>query len=632
MRTARLLVPLSFGAIVVACGSVPDDPGARIFPPAGVIRGTVVYQGPHPCSRNGHIVGNAVVLVFDRRNPPPPNGLAATAVNFADVTGDRLFANEPRYQGSDQTYCPAEHGVTGLITASGQFEIAPVAGGSYELQAFFDYTGDWLPEFKIRSLPEKGDIAGGDVDTADALKPINAGNPNYQPHFLPVEVGIPQPLGASANGLPNPVPNYVIPSNGFITDNVTVTIGLPLTTTRPYFYPQGGTFDPSNATPFQVTQSSDEPATTPVPNALEGSGDADRAYYMPVLTIPQDIQVFAPPTAALPSQASVNNFESRFPHLQLQWGVSAGETATAESLAEPFHMQIAPFVPGSPPSGGGFLVWENAVLDPSTQQYVPQQIAEGNNVPLLWPLAVLSKLIDDYAPDANGAYHTQDPASLTAQGDPKTPVVIMQGITLLGNADPQKDNLYDSAFKYILNQYFTPGTHLPIVSLQNHLTVLIRPSVICFGALFDANNPDKRGTLVTPYLTGTSADTPNPKTGQPIVPSDLLTNTMLNRQSIKNLVAGDPVPGCLPKGRYAINLVYPDGQAWTVPNEAGACSGSEGATAYASTPPQCKIKPRPVLLSQGNRAVVEIVGPQDPTNCTAGGKVPPVPHQCLPQP
>jgi hypothetical protein len=44
------------------------------------------------------------------------------------------------------------------------------------------------------------------------------------------------------------------------------------------------------------------------------------------------------------------------------------------------------------------------------------------------------------------------------------------------------------------------------------------------------------------------------------------------------------------------------------------------------------MKQRPVLLSQGNRAVVEIVGPQDPTNCTASGKVPPVPAACLPKP
>jgi hypothetical protein len=635
MRTTRILVPLAFGAIVVACGSVPNDPGARIVPPAGVIRGTVIYQGPHPCSRNGHIVGNAIVLVFDRRNPPPPNGLANTAVNFGDVTGDRLFADEPRYQGNDATYCPVDHGFTEPITASGQFEIAPLVGGSYELQAFFDYTGDWLPEFKFRNLPEQGDIAGGAIDTADALKPINAGNPNYQPRFVSVEVGVARSVSTLPSGLPNPIPNYDIPSTGYVTDNVTVTIGLPLALTRPYSYAQGeavnlGTGATSIA--LSVTQSSDQKGDiSKVPGALESASDQSNSYYLPVLTIPQDLQVFAPPTAqlpALPSIASVNNFESKFPHLKLQWGVPPPELSIATGL--PFHMQIAPFASGNP-QGGGFSVWENAALDPATQTYVPQQIAEGNGVPSLWPLIVLSKLVDDWAPDANGNFHTLDPASLTPQGDPKNPVVVIQGITLLGGADPSKDSLFSTALGYIVGNTYFDSQGRPKIFKQDHVTVMLRPSVICFDTLFDATNPDKRGTLVTPYLTGPTADVPNQNPNQqyPLVPTDLLDNADPKRQSVKNLVS-KVVQGCLPKGRYAINVVYPDGQAWTVPNEAGACSGTEGATDYSGL--TCTLKQRPVLLSQGNRAVVEVVGPQDPSNCSsAAGKVPPTPVQCQAQ-
>jgi hypothetical protein len=67
-----------------------------------------------------------------------------------------------------------------------------------------------------------------------------------------------------------------------------------------------------------------------------------------------------------------------------------------------------------------------------------------------------------------------------------------------------------------------------------------------------------------------------------------------------------------------------------VPNEAGACSGTEGATDYRAL--SCALKQRPVLLSQGTRAVVEIVGPMDPQNCTNAGQVPPVPAECLPPP
>ena len=139
-------------------------------------------------------------------------------------------------------------------------------------------------------------------------------------------------------------------------------------------------------------------------------------------------------------------------------------------------------------------------------------------------------------------------------------------------------------FSSLTGSYFDNGQ--PIVFKQDHVTVLLRPSVICFDSFFDATNPDKRGTLVAPYLTGDSADincngtscTPAPVPNSPIVPTDLLDNGDIHRAQVSALVSATR-EGCLPTGRYAINVVYPDGQAWTVPNEAGACSGSEGRRA-----------------------------------------------------
>ena len=239
LSVRRAMLGLSAVAVAVACGSVPNDPGARIVPPVGVIRGTVVYNGLRPCSRDGHIVGNAIVAVFDRLDPPAPDGLASAPLNFATVTGDRLFADEPRYPGSDTVYCPADHGFTEAVTASADFEIAPLAGGSYRLQAFFDTTGDFLPEFKFRNLPERGDVAGGAIDSADAERPVNAGNPNYEPVFLPVNVGIAEPP-TSASGGSASIPTYRIPDTGFVADNVTVTLGLPAAIDAPLFsIPQG---------------------------------------------------------------------------------------------------------------------------------------------------------------------------------------------------------------------------------------------------------------------------------------------------------------------------------------------------------------------------------------------------------
>ena len=594
MRSAALALVWT---AAVACGSVPVDPGARIFPVRGVIRGTVAYQGPRPCSRSGHIVGNAIVLAFDRRNPPPPNGVASTATNFTDVTGDVLFANEPRYSGPD-LYCPAQSGFMESISASAPFEIAPIAGGSYEIHAFFDATGNFLPGFTIRNGPERGDVGGGDIDGADALRPVNAGNPDYAPRFLPVDVGQAQPLGPADP--PTAIPNFVVPPQGFVADNVTVTIGAPLASTRPYFYAQGVSvsFDPANpvALSSSVTQSSDVPPVDSL--GIGGATDTD-ANALPILTIPQDIGVLAPPSA--PTIANANLFESKFPHLRLNWGVAGAEMGKA--VAEPFDMQVAPFTPGG---NAGFMVWQNAGLDPSTQQYVPLLIPEGNGVPQLWPLVVLSRIAD------------------SSDGAAPPPVVVMQGITLFGGG-AAPDSLLGSVAAALSGALFANGGATgprPVVFVQDHLDVLLRPSVLCFDGFSDSDPVDKRATLVTPHRLADTADldcsnapcVPGGTPGQPVVSSDAMSKLSSLVKAFKY--------GCLPLGHYAINVVYPDGQAWTVPNEAGACAASEGSTDYGNL--TCSLTARPVLYSQGKRAVVEVVPAQDPAFCVVN----PVPKPC----
>lgn len=679
MRSTRPflhLAPLALFAGAVACGTVPDDPGARIFTPAGVIQGTVLYQGPHPCSFNGHIVGNAILLVFDRRNPPPPNGLAVLPANFADVTGDQLFVNEPRYSGTDSVYCPMQHGFTDTITVSAPFAISPLDGASYEIEAFFDYTGDFLPTFKIRQLPEQGDIGGGVIDTANALEPINQ-NPNYQAHFLPVDVGTPEPLASGET-----IPTYDIPSSGYVTNNVVVSIGQTLQLTRPYMSPQGMTVtqDPtSGALTETVVQSSETAASDPTGIANTAETDPN---YEPILTIPQDIGALSAPSTAVSPNAvlSANQFESVLPHLTLRFGVPAPELSLAADPTQPFHFQLQ-----SGQAQGSIAVWQNAYFDPNLQQWLPLAIPEGV-VPMLWPEVILSKLIDSTPPE-----HPEDPGSLTAQGAAGQPVVIMQGITFLNEPQPnplggmgQPDTLINTVLGQgtdVLLQsgpyngaLFNPTTGQPTVFQQDHIVVGLRPVVICFNHLFDdPPAADTRGILVTPQSGGAIADFGNPPVRGPIVPPDLLTNAdaiqpnssaitgqpltgLQTRAQVTNLVSQVQF-GCLPKGRYAINVVYPDGQAWTVPNEAGACSGSEGTSVYngpnGALPdgsknggPTCTIKPRPLLLSQGNRAVVEIVGPTNPANCQqqgpgpsasfsqdviqAGQAAPAVPTACLP--
>jgi len=610
MRPPRSFAPFFIAGLAVACGSIPNDPpppDGRGFPPAGVLRGTVVYSGPHPCSMNGHIVGTTVLYVFDRRNPPPPAGLASTPVNFGVVIGDVLFANEPRNPGATM-YCPAQNGITDTITASAPFSIAPIPGGSYLIQSFYDLTGDYLPNFKFRNLPEQGDIGGGDIDTADALKPMNAGNPDYLPHFLPVDVGTPVTTDA---GSPGAIPNFKIPDTGLVVDNLTVTVGAPLAFTRPYFFPAGMavSFDTGSGT-FTATEAQSSAAPPTSLKNIKGTTSSDKNLD-PILTIPQDLQVLAGPIDNM-TEGNVNHFESSLPRLVLHGALPKAEIPTA--LAQPFHFQVGAT------AAGAFSVWQDALFDAGKKQWVAQDIPEGGGIPSLWPLVVLTKLVDDPA-------HTLDPSSITQQGGPTAPVVILQGITLLGGdgMDATKpDTLFNTGQAEAFGLLFDPSSGRPTVFPQDHLTVLLRPAVLCFDTLFDSTNPDKRGTLVAPFLTGTSADLTNPQTA-PIVPPSVVTSPALSA------LVKAAAQGCMPTGRYAINVVYPDGQAWTVPNEAGSCSGREGATDYDKL--TCTLQPRPVLYSQGLRAVVEIVKATDPTHCVASPKAsapPATPSVCVP--
>jgi hypothetical protein len=628
MRLTPRFFPLALFGVAAACGSVPIEtvpaPEGIAFPPVGVLRGTVSYTGPHPCSKNGHVVGVAALLVFDRRLLPPPSGLGSTPLNFAVITGDTLFANEPRNPGAEM-YCPQDHGIKDIITASAPFVISPLPAGSFVIQSFYDYTGNFLPTFKFRNLPEKGDVVGGDIDTLDALNPINAGNPNYLPHFIPIDIGIPQPLPAlpdagsdggseggsdgGANGVaPNLIPNFTLPSIGFVADNLTVTIGQVLQTTRPYFYPGGmaTSFDPGSGS---LTQTEVQTSALP-PTSLNNiqSTKEKNLNFDPVLTIPQDIEVFAGPQAM--TQADVNNFESKFPRLILHPGLP-GMIEPPKAIAPPFNFQLPP---AKTPST--FSVWQSALFDPIQKKWVSEDAA-GQPIPQLWPLVILTKLVDDPS-------HTLDPASIKTQGSPTAPVVVIQGITLLGGdgEDATKpDSIYNTAQADAFGSLFDPAAGRPVIFQQDHLTVFLQPAVICFNSLFDNTNPDKRGTIVTPHLTATTADVSQPATpGVSTLPPAVLASPQ-----VASLVGGTPIEACLPTGRYAINMVYPDGQAWTVPNETGACSSDEGATDYRHL--TCPTKPRPILYSQGTRAVVEVVATTNPAHCKGAAKVPAI---CLP--
>lgn len=562
-RRLLLLLVLSIVSLG-ACGDVPIDDrrnDRRLFPPRGLIRGTVTYVGPRPCSRAGNIVGNAVILVFDRRNPPPPTGLATSAVNFVAVPGNVLFANEPRATGSE-LFCPP--GDT-TVESSAPFAVAPLEAGSYVIAAFYDRRGRFWPTFKFRNLPEAGDIAGGFIDLEDARK--NAGNLAYTPIYRSIDVGTPIPTN---NG---EIPDYLIPEQGFVADNVPVSIQSVVPFTRPYFYPSRPGADGDSA----------EIIGPPLRSPGNEKGDP---LAVPILAMTQDIHVLAPPSR--PTNSTLQAFQNGFQSLQLNWGVPERELAAARDPSQPFGFQL----PELPPDGkGGLLVFAEG-----------RSIPEDKTIPALWPRVVLVKLADD--PERK-----TDLQSLVVQGSleetlvtgkPPGPLVVIQGITL--------DR--DSLAKTITGPLSaSPST----AALRDHVTALLRPAALCF----DARRVDRGAVLVAPHLSSQSADATEGT--RPIFDQDAVAKQPFVREVRR---------GCLPQGRYAITLVYPGGQAWTVPNEAGGCAALEGAT-LSGERPSCSAKPRSVLLSQGSRGVVEIIGPSqeglDSGVCTDN----PVPRECL---
>ncbi len=296
------------------------------------------------------------------------------------------------------------------------------------------------------------DDAGG----ASALPlEVQGADPNYLPKFLPVNIGT---QGGTPDASVWGVPTFSMPDTGFLADNISVTIAAPLPLARPYFYPVGGApTQGSTLSAIVANGSSDQRPGTPIKTPQNPNGDVD---FIPVLSFPQDVALYAQPNAGnLGRQAQaaaqiLSEYQSAFPQLTLKAGVPAIEQKIAAdtiSVSDPFHMQLGlpNAAPGAAPGGnGGIYVWWNgthtqedcnglANCTPALLDTIP----ESNEVYRMWPMVVLAKL-QDLPVNQQGATignqpNPNDPNGLVAQGtDLSQPVVIIQGITLLG--DPSR--------------------------------------------------------------------------------------------------------------------------------------------------------------------------------------------------
>ncbi|GAC1570717.1 MAG: hypothetical protein NVS3B20_02450 [Polyangiales bacterium] len=590
MNTARHHSSLLFAAtalvsMVGACDSEitvdkkTDNPG--IFAPAGIIHGTLSYIGPGPCIKDGRVEGVALVLLFDAANPPPPDGLATTALNFATVPGERLFISYPRptkgpgSPGDPRSYCPAIDSPT--VTASADYTLSELTAGRYQVRGFYSRQNRFNPLFDFSNLPLATDIGGGVLVDPRAATP----------KFATITVG-----NTDAKG------NLYIPPSGFVADGVPLILGQVLTTGRPYFY-----IDREASQGFQNPKAptKGEPGV-PYPSDEPVAG----------LIFPQDHPLTG--EAGGPPENLFGTAQKSFPTIKFKYGFPGGEPVNPTGDAwlaknakpsDPFfadrvrpYYGIDPLAPLTPLSTNFVLT---RAMSPEGAPAVlhDNELFEALSVAQLYPLVVLAKLQEN----ADGVLI--DPP--TAQTNP---VVVVQGITI------RKDIL--QANTSAANDGGGIASANPVlasaVELYDGFTALMRTAAFCL-------NPAKsfRGTLAVPFKTDF-----NPKNaGVTLVDEVRLAKYQPQIEKVAF--------GCLPPGLYSVNVIYPTGQAWSLPNQTGYCTytlaGKLSESCFTPTtagPQDAKgFTSRPLLTSQqvyrkeGGKMVPQVVQVTPSERCMA---------------
>lgn len=537
-------------AFVAACGFSPalgckydlpvdnhaDNPG--IDPPAGIVQGTINYYGPPPCFRNGKVEGALVLLVFPFDNPPPPEGLATTATTFATVPGERLFEgishpNDKEPGGGASSFCPPVDGPP--MTASAPFTVSQLNAGRYQIRAFYSRQNRFFPLYDFANLPNAGDIGGGAVVNPTAPKPT----------FISVNVGVPvdpaHPEGA-----------LKIPDLGFLLQGVPVVVGQLFRANRPYFNvdydgsqafinPKGTTKDVNGSYPYD----------DPVPGSQAG------------LVFPQDHPITSQQDITSTTGDFLKIAQASLPSIHFKYGFPGNSADPNSSPADawialhakpnnPFpgsnavpYYGIDPFSFNTDESKG-FVLTRNFNPDGSRAVLVDNTNLEQNGkIADLFPQVVLAKLQED------------DLGNLIDPPTPQVdPIVIVQGFTLHANsmtATSESLGVDLDPGKKPLHPLLVPGGE----EIVDNFTAMIRPAALCVRP----QAGDFRGTLVVPYGLD-----PNPKNFE----SELVSIPRILEVQAARVKAVEF--GCMPPGYYSINVIYPTGQAWSVPNQTGYCT------------------------------------------------------------
>lgn len=373
-RRAPLVFALALAS--AGCGD-PDQflPAGQVGGPKGALDGTVVYSGPLPCTEDGHIVGAAVLLVFDVRRLPPPEGLGTQPASLAIVSGEALFAGvrgRLTFNSDKSRWCPATDAQP--VTVSATWTAAPLDAGSYQIRAFYDLDGNFDPAFSISNLPTKGDIAGGAIENViEVLASAQAGMvPPTPPVYRQIALGAVSDSGVRS-----------IPKEGARISGVTVSLGLPLPTERPIFF------------------------TKAVLDETKAMNKADGTLRV---TMPSDFEL------ASFDVASPEATEKSFIRLTLGAGVSVDPDEAKAAAKSPFNLSTQGSMLGflylrQDVDGDGMIDANSGM--PTSPVYANDHIPDSKQIPALFPISVFSRLKGD-----------DEPASAAA------PAVLIQGLTI----------------------------------------------------------------------------------------------------------------------------------------------------------------------------------------------------------
>jgi len=339
-RLQSLLASALLVTVAGSCTDVPED--EDVFEPKGVMKGTVTYMGPLPCSENGHVVGNAVLTIFNVNALPPPTGLGLSAHRIAVVPGDVLFAgvaDKIPVGENGALACPPEGT---MVQVSASWEVGPVDPGKYQVRGWFDLDGDWHAAFKFANMVSKGDIGGGAI--ANISEALSGGNVIY----TEIEVGV-----DDGNG------NYVIPEDGYVTRNVSPILAARIPTNRPYFHVS------------EMRRGGDESG---VPDPIPNPSDAD-------VMIPADFHIY---------DAGLTTVQDSLYWFRLQSGLPEPEQAPA--MVSPFFFRL-----GDPLILQRYDANKDGVIDGDDH-------VTGSPVPALAPIVSMTKL--DRENDSDNLWRT----------------------------------------------------------------------------------------------------------------------------------------------------------------------------------------------------------------------------------